>query len=304
LKIYIKNMVCIRCQMVVKTELEKLGLHYIDVKIGEADIIEKILPEQLEQLDVALRKSGLHLMDNKKSILVEKIKNAIIELVHYSEEQIKVNLSDFLSEILGYDYTYLFQDDVLEEWNWDYWEKTYIEFLPGLTVEEANSTLQYNAETDTTQFSAVFIPTQRLKELKISLEAGYHLSLSERFTATFGLEFGASLFYRELRMEEKWIKRFKLDTLTTDEYDYEYRFDLLHFAPSKKGTRIYLAPSAGLNYYLDQNFDLELDIIYTQYLSHSQIGWLEDLLGVPKDSEKWFPVDSKFLIRFGLIFKY
>ena len=205
---------------------------------------------------------------------------------------------------IGYDYTYLFQDDVLEEWNWDYWEKTYIEFLPGLTVEEANSTLQYNAETDTTQFSAVFIPTQRLKELKISLEAGYHLSLSERFTATFGLEFGASLFYRELRMEEKWIKRFKLDTLTTDEYDYEYRFDLLHFAPSKKGTRIYLAPSAGLNYYLDQNFDLELDIIYTQYLSHSQIGWLEDLLGVPKDSEKWFPVDSKFLIRFGLIFKY
>ncbi len=107
MKLYIKNMVCIRCQIVVKSELEKLGLHYTDVKIGEADIIENITPEQLEKLDIALRKSGLHLMDNKKSILVEKIKNVIIELVHYTEEQIMVNLSDYLSEKLNYDYSYL-----------------------------------------------------------------------------------------------------------------------------------------------------------------------------------------------------
>ncbi len=100
-------MVCIRCQMVVKAELEKLGLQYVYVKIGEANIIENILPEQLDQLDIALRKSGLQLMDNKKSILVEKIKNAIIELVHYTDEQIKVNLSDFLSDKLNHDYTYL-----------------------------------------------------------------------------------------------------------------------------------------------------------------------------------------------------
>ena len=100
-------MVCIRCQIVVKSELEKLGLHYRNVKIGEADIIEDISPEQLEKLDIALKKSGLLLMDNKKSVLVEKIKIAIIELVHYSEDQIKVNLSDYLSEKLNYDYTYL-----------------------------------------------------------------------------------------------------------------------------------------------------------------------------------------------------
>ena len=100
-------MVCIRCQMVVKSELEKLGLHYIDVKIGEADIIEHILPEQIQLLDIALKKSGLLLMDNKRSILVEKIKSAIIEMVHYSNEQIKVNLSDYLSEKLSHDYTYL-----------------------------------------------------------------------------------------------------------------------------------------------------------------------------------------------------
>jgi len=100
-------MVCIRCQMIVKSELEKLGLHHIYVKIGEANIIENTTPKQIEQLDEELKKWGLELMDNKKSILVEKIKSSIIELVHYTEDQIKVNLSDHLSENLNYDYTYL-----------------------------------------------------------------------------------------------------------------------------------------------------------------------------------------------------
>jgi len=100
-------MVCIRCQLVVKEELKKLDIHYMDVKIGEAEIIENMTPEQLNQLDIALKKSGLLLMDNKRSILVEKIKSVVIELVHYTEDQIKMNLSDYLSEKLGYDYTYL-----------------------------------------------------------------------------------------------------------------------------------------------------------------------------------------------------
>ena len=93
--------------MVVKAELEKIGLLYTYVKIGEADILGVVEPEQLKQLSLALKKSGLLLMDNKKSVLVEKIKSAIIELVHYTDEQIKVNLSDYLSEKLNYDYTYL-----------------------------------------------------------------------------------------------------------------------------------------------------------------------------------------------------
>lgn len=93
--------------MVVRSELEKLGLHYVYVKIGEANIIGDIHQEQLDQLKINLKKAGLVLMDNKKSVLVEKIKNAIIELVHYTEDQIKVNLSDFLSEKLEHDYTYL-----------------------------------------------------------------------------------------------------------------------------------------------------------------------------------------------------
>ena len=100
-------MVCIRCQIVVKTELEKLGLRYLEVKIGEVRTMEDVSREKLDQLDIALKKSGLQLMDDKKSILVEKIKAAVIELVHYTEDQIKTNLSDYLSEKLNYDYTYL-----------------------------------------------------------------------------------------------------------------------------------------------------------------------------------------------------
>ncbi|MDY0102725.1 MAG: AraC family transcriptional regulator [Lentimicrobium sp.] len=93
--------------MAVKTELETLGLNYTDVMIGEADIIGDIQPEQKEQLKKNLEKSGLLLMDNKITILVEKIKNLIIELVHFTDDQIKVNLSDYLSEKLNYNYTYL-----------------------------------------------------------------------------------------------------------------------------------------------------------------------------------------------------
>ena len=100
-------MVCIRCQMVVKSELEKLGIHFSSVTIGEANIMDELNSEQLTLLDRNLKLAGLELMDNKKSILVESIKLAIIDLVHYTDEQIKVNLSDFLSEKLNFNYTYM-----------------------------------------------------------------------------------------------------------------------------------------------------------------------------------------------------
>jgi AraC-like DNA-binding protein len=93
--------------MVVRSELENLGIHFVNVKIGEAEILENISSDEKNKLDIALKKSGLELLDDKKSMLVEKVKNAIVEQVHYTEEQIKVNLSDYLSEMLGYDYTYL-----------------------------------------------------------------------------------------------------------------------------------------------------------------------------------------------------
>ena len=95
-----------RCQMLVKEELKKLGLHYI-VEMGQADIMEDITEDQREQIRIALLRSGLELMDDKRAILIEKIKKVVIEMVHYTDELPKVNFSDYLSEKLDYDYTYL-----------------------------------------------------------------------------------------------------------------------------------------------------------------------------------------------------
>jgi AraC-like DNA-binding protein len=107
LKLYIKYMVSTRCKMVVKEELKKLGLHFILVELGVVDIMENISIEQHDQIKEALLKSGLELMDDKKAVLIERIRNIIIEMVHYSEELPKTNFSDYLSEKLNYDYTYL-----------------------------------------------------------------------------------------------------------------------------------------------------------------------------------------------------
>jgi AraC-like DNA-binding protein len=93
--------------MVVKDELTRLGLHVITVDLGEANVVEEIKPEQQQLLRIALLRSGLELMDDKKAVLIEKLKNLIIELVHYSEEPLTVNLSVYLSQQLNYDYTYL-----------------------------------------------------------------------------------------------------------------------------------------------------------------------------------------------------
>jgi len=100
-------MVCTRCKMVVKEELSKLGLHFIIVEMGVVEIMENISPEQKAQISIGLSPSGLELMEDKKSVLIEKIKNVIIEMVHYKDEFIKVNFSDYLSEKLNHDYTYL-----------------------------------------------------------------------------------------------------------------------------------------------------------------------------------------------------
>ena len=107
MKLFLKYMVSIRCKMLVKAELDKLGLHYRRVDLGEAEIEEDITPEQWNVLDRALKKSGIELMEDKKSILIEKIKTLIVELVHYSEEPLEINLSEFLSQKLHHDYTYL-----------------------------------------------------------------------------------------------------------------------------------------------------------------------------------------------------
>ena len=99
-------MVSNRCKMTVKEELKKLGLHFV-VELGEADIMEDITQEQREKLRTVLFDAGFELMDDKKAVLVEKIKNVIIDLVHHLDENIKINFSDYLSKKLNHNYTYL-----------------------------------------------------------------------------------------------------------------------------------------------------------------------------------------------------
>ena len=100
-------MVSNRCKMAVKEELKKLGLHFIVVDLGEVDVMENITMDQRQLLKAGLLNSGFELMDDKKSMLIEKIKNVIIEMVHHSDEIIKVNFSNYLSGKLNHDYTYL-----------------------------------------------------------------------------------------------------------------------------------------------------------------------------------------------------
>jgi len=100
-------MVSNRCKITVKDELKKLGLHFILVDLGEVEIMETITAEQRQQLKTALLNSGLELMEDKKAVLIEKIKNVIIEMVHHTDEVITINLSIYLAEKLQHNYTYL-----------------------------------------------------------------------------------------------------------------------------------------------------------------------------------------------------
>ena len=100
-------MVSLRCKMLVKEELNKLGIHYTSIELGMIETAEEITTEQRNQLKKNLLKSGLELMDNKKNILIERIRNVIIEMIHYSDELPVTNYSDYISEQLEYDYTYL-----------------------------------------------------------------------------------------------------------------------------------------------------------------------------------------------------
>lgn len=93
--------------MAVKDELKKLGLHFIVVDLGEVEIMEDLSAETREQLKRGLLSAGLELMDNKRAVLIERIINVITEMIHYMDEMPAVNYSDYISEKLNYDYTYL-----------------------------------------------------------------------------------------------------------------------------------------------------------------------------------------------------
>ena len=100
-------MVSLRCKMIVKDELNKLGLHFVFVDLGMVEILEDISRKQHDQLKNNLLKSGLELLDDKRSILIEKIKNVIVEMIHYNDDLPRVTYSEYISKKLNYDYTYM-----------------------------------------------------------------------------------------------------------------------------------------------------------------------------------------------------
>ena len=105
--LYIKFMVSLRCKMMVMEELQKLGVDCVIVDLGVVEILQDISEQQRDLLKFNLEKSGLELLDDKRAILIEKIKNVVVEMIHHSDELPKVNFSEYLSEKLKYDYTYL-----------------------------------------------------------------------------------------------------------------------------------------------------------------------------------------------------
>ena len=105
--LHIKYMVSIRCKMIVKSELDQLGLQYGVVELGYVVVIGKMTFEQRDQLQIALLKSGLELMDDKNALLIEKIKKVIIEMVHYADDLPKIKNSIYISEKFNVGYPYL-----------------------------------------------------------------------------------------------------------------------------------------------------------------------------------------------------
>ncbi len=107
MKLYIKNMVCNRCIMAVRAELEKAGLHPLSVELGEVQVEEEPAKTTLETLGASLGRLGFEIIDDRKGKIIEKIKTELISLIHYDGEQNGINLSNYIAAALHYDYAYL-----------------------------------------------------------------------------------------------------------------------------------------------------------------------------------------------------
>lgn len=139
-------MICSRCKMVVEMELDRLGFQCKTIEIGSADIIGQVTPEDLKQIRIALSRSGLELVDNKRGVLVDKIKTAVVQMIQNSAEQVKSKFSDYLVSKLDYDYTYL--ANVFSEM-----ESTTIEQFIIITRIESAKDLLTNSDLNLTEIS-------------------------------------------------------------------------------------------------------------------------------------------------------
>lgn len=107
MRLHIKNMVCPRCISAVRNELDQMKIDVISIELGEVETVNKLTPDELQQFDHSLKKIGFELIGDRKSRVIEQIKNEIVYLVHHSDEVLTTNLSTWLSDKLHYDYTYL-----------------------------------------------------------------------------------------------------------------------------------------------------------------------------------------------------
>jgi AraC-like DNA-binding protein len=180
MKLYIKYMVSLRCKIVVKSELAKLGLHNVIVELGMVEILEDISEIQREELKTSLLKFGLELLDDKKSILIEKIKGVIVEMVHYSEELPKINYSEHISKTLNYDYTYL--SNVFSEVR----GITIQQFIIAHKIEKVKELLLYGELT--------------LTEISYLLHYSSVAHLSNQFKKITGL---SPSYYRQLKLKRE-----------------------------------------------------------------------------------------------------
>jgi AraC-like DNA-binding protein len=171
-------MVSLRCKMIVKEELRKLGIKFVVLDLGMVEILEYVSPEQMELLRAGLLRAGLELLDDKKSILIEKIKNIITEMIHYSEELPKTNFSDYISEKLGYDYTYL--SNIFTEVK----GMTIQHFIILNKIERAKELLLYNE--------------MNLTEISYALHYSSVAHLSNQFKKITGL---SPTFFRKLKLK-------------------------------------------------------------------------------------------------------
>jgi AraC-like DNA-binding protein len=173
-------MVSLRCKMVVQEELIKLGIRYVSLDLGMAEIPEDITPSQRLQLKENLLHSGLELLDDNKSILIEKIKNVITQMIHYSDELPKVNYSDYISEKLDYDYTYL--SNIFSEVK----GITIQQFIIIHKIERVKELLLYNE--------------LNLTEISYKLHYSSVAHLSNQFKKITGL---SPSFYKQLKQKRK-----------------------------------------------------------------------------------------------------
>jgi len=107
MKLYIRNMVCDRCKMVVQQELERSGLQPLSVELGIAEIDRELLSTEKQELNDRLQALGFELIDDRKTRIIEQVKNLVVETIHYTDQPLQVNLSDFLAEQIRLDYSYI-----------------------------------------------------------------------------------------------------------------------------------------------------------------------------------------------------